>query len=91
MDSSTFDKEFGSLLITDCTSAINNSSYWVSINRRIMVQAGPGKTQDPISKITKAKMAGEVEAWLKPSKNQALSSAPSTTKYIYVYMYNCIA
>jgi hypothetical protein len=29
-----------------------------SINRRIMVQAGLGKKQDPISKITGVKMAG---------------------------------
>jgi hypothetical protein len=29
-----------------------------SINRKISVQAGLGKKQDPMSKITKAKMAG---------------------------------
>jgi hypothetical protein len=29
-----------------------------NVNRRVTVQAGPGKKQEPVSKITRAKRAG---------------------------------
>jgi hypothetical protein len=51
-----------------------------SINRRIIVQAHPGKKRDPISKVTTAKQAGSMTQALKymSSKCKALSSNPST-------------
>jgi hypothetical protein len=40
-----------------CTS---HPTTAVSINRQIMVQAGPGIKQDPVSKITKTKRTGDM-------------------------------
>jgi hypothetical protein len=50
------------------------------LRRRIKVQSQPGKKQDPIWKVTKAKKAGGVAQVLEllPSKCEALSSNPST-------------
>jgi hypothetical protein len=50
------------------------------LNRRI-VQAGLGKKQDPLSKITRAKITAGVVQAVKhlPHKHQALSSNPSST------------
>jgi hypothetical protein len=47
-----------------------------------MVQAGPGINQDTISKITNAKRAGRVAQVVEhlPSKLEAFSSTPSTTR-----------
>jgi hypothetical protein len=55
-----------------------------SIKRRIRLQAGQGKKQDPTSKITNVKSAGglalsQVVECL-PSKREALTSTPSTAK-----------
>jgi hypothetical protein len=53
-----------------------------SIDRRIEVQACPGKMQEPIPKITKAKRSGDIAQGVEnqPSKWEALSSNSSTTK-----------
>jgi hypothetical protein len=53
-----------------------------SINRRIMVQVDLGKKQEPISKTMRAKRAGGTVQVVEhpPSKQEALSSNPSTTK-----------
>jgi hypothetical protein len=53
---------------------------WGSINRRFLVQPGPGIEGDPISKITNTKRAPVVERL--PSKCKTLSSTPNTTKTI---------
>jgi hypothetical protein len=50
-----------------------------SINRKIVVQAGPSKKLDSISKITRAKRVGGVAEHLS-SKGKALSSNTSTGK-----------
>jgi hypothetical protein len=50
----------------------SHSSYNRSINRRIEIQAGPGKKQDPISKITNIKRAGGM-GQAEPRKYKALS------------------
>jgi hypothetical protein len=47
------------LAMVACTC---HTSYTGSLYRRILVQARPGKKQDPISKITKEKRLG---VWLK--------------------------
>jgi hypothetical protein len=54
----------------------------VSVNRRIMVQAGPGIKMRSIQKITKAKKAGGMAQVVEclPSKYTALSSNSSTRK-----------
>jgi hypothetical protein len=51
-------------------------SYTGNTNRRIVVQAGPGIKQDPISKITNTKKAGNMVQKVEylPNKHQALSS-----------------
>jgi hypothetical protein len=51
-------------------------------NRRISVQAGLGKNEDPVSKITRAKKAGCMAHIVEhlPSKCKTLSSNHSTTK-----------
>jgi hypothetical protein len=56
-------------------------SYAGSINRRIVVQTSLGIMQDPIQK-TKAKRARGVAQVFEclPSKHEALSSIPCTTK-----------
>jgi hypothetical protein len=52
-----------------------------SLKRRIVAQAGLGKKQDPVSKITIAKMAGSVVQVIELllSRHKALSSNPSTS------------
>jgi hypothetical protein len=51
-------------------------------SRRIKVQVSLGKKQDLVSKIIRAKRAGDVVQAVKhqPSKCEALSSNPSTKK-----------
>jgi hypothetical protein len=53
-----------------------------SINRRIVVQAGPSIKQDSIPKITKTKKAGDMADVVDhlPSKNKALSTTPVLPK-----------
>jgi hypothetical protein len=61
-------------------------SYSGSINRRIEVQAGPSKKQNPVSEITKAKRAGSVAQVVEflPSKLKSLSSNPELQKNKYI-------
>jgi hypothetical protein len=53
-----------------------------SVNRRTVVQAGQGINVRPISKITKVKRAGNMAEVIEqlPSKHEALSSNPSTSR-----------
>jgi hypothetical protein len=58
------------------------SYLWGSTNRRITDQTCPGVKQDPISKISSTKRAGEVTQVVEhlPSKHEAFSSNSNITK-----------
>jgi hypothetical protein len=61
---------------------VSSQATWGSIHRRIVDQSGQDKKPDPISKITRGKLAGgmaQVVEYL-PSEHEALSSNSSARK-----------